>query len=382
MSLTISCPSCQRTLRMPDSLLGKPIKCPGCSHKFTAKEQSEDEAPRRSTSISDRASRRPAAPSADISDRPSRRPAAPPPEDEDDLDEDRPRRKRRPALDYDDDDERREWSNRDKKAGWNKVRIGLNLIIIGIWVWLGGLLLGGLGGLLGVVLLGGAIVSSTPRGGMASLGFAGILLILSAGTFYLGVFVELVLRLIGYGMCLAVPPKRDTGLKPLAITAFSLAIAYVVFSLLNIVVGGFSGFMPSVRSQTGASLASNGISLIGSLCAVASFIVYLFFLRSVCNNTRARDQASKPIAVLIAFVCFWAVAILLVIILACAGGFAVASAMQSRSASSAANSMGAWMIIAVILVCLGGLAYMGLNVWYAMVLQNIRDAVASYRRRL
>jgi len=44
MSLTISCPSCQRTLRVPESLLGQAVKCPSCSHTFTAPEQVEDEA--------------------------------------------------------------------------------------------------------------------------------------------------------------------------------------------------------------------------------------------------------------------------------------------------------------------------------------------------
>ncbi len=46
MSITISCPSCNRTLRVPETLLGQAVKCPSCAHTFAAPEQVEEEAPR------------------------------------------------------------------------------------------------------------------------------------------------------------------------------------------------------------------------------------------------------------------------------------------------------------------------------------------------
>ena len=36
MSDTVTCPSCQRTLRVPESLLGQLVKCPTCQQTFTA----------------------------------------------------------------------------------------------------------------------------------------------------------------------------------------------------------------------------------------------------------------------------------------------------------------------------------------------------------
>jgi predicted Zn finger-like uncharacterized protein len=48
MNCTIACPSCQRTLRVPEELLGQSVKCPSCDHVFTAPESVEEEAPRRS----------------------------------------------------------------------------------------------------------------------------------------------------------------------------------------------------------------------------------------------------------------------------------------------------------------------------------------------
>jgi predicted Zn finger-like uncharacterized protein len=36
MQTTVPCPSCRRELRVPDSLIGKLVKCPACAQTFTA----------------------------------------------------------------------------------------------------------------------------------------------------------------------------------------------------------------------------------------------------------------------------------------------------------------------------------------------------------
>ena len=116
MSFTISCPSCQRTLRVPESLLGQAVKCPSCATNFTAPDNIEEEA----------APRPPAAP-----ERPSRRPAAPPPEpDEDYSDEPRPSR-RRPRDDEDDDDDAPRRSRRRSREKPGKVQAIAIMILIG-----------------------------------------------------------------------------------------------------------------------------------------------------------------------------------------------------------------------------------------------------------
>jgi predicted Zn finger-like uncharacterized protein len=46
MSLIIDCPSCQRKLRVPDTLLGHSVKCPTCTTTFTAQSSpASDSAP-------------------------------------------------------------------------------------------------------------------------------------------------------------------------------------------------------------------------------------------------------------------------------------------------------------------------------------------------
>ncbi len=46
MNLTIACPDCQRSLRVPGNLLGQAVKCPSCSHTFVAPECAEEPSPR------------------------------------------------------------------------------------------------------------------------------------------------------------------------------------------------------------------------------------------------------------------------------------------------------------------------------------------------
>src|SRR5262249_22824925 len=87
MSDTITCPSCQRTLRVPESLLGQLVKCPTCQQTFTAAlggDANGAEAPPKKAGTPPP---RPRERDEDEPPRPARR-------EEDDY-EDRPRRRRR-----------------------------------------------------------------------------------------------------------------------------------------------------------------------------------------------------------------------------------------------------------------------------------------------
>jgi hypothetical protein len=74
MPLIVACPSCGKKLKVPDNLVGKPVRCADCAGTFTAE-----------------------APAAPL---PSSRPSASAPRDrDDDIDDDRPARSRRRNLD-------------------------------------------------------------------------------------------------------------------------------------------------------------------------------------------------------------------------------------------------------------------------------------------
>jgi predicted Zn finger-like uncharacterized protein len=117
----VQCPNCDKKLRVPDNLLGKGVKCPGCGKTFSAKAAAGSAADEVQTKPASRRApdpepeeeeqKRPTrrrADEDDEEDRPRRRRR----EDEDD-EEDRPRRRRRDDDEEDDDRQRRRRSRDD-----------------------------------------------------------------------------------------------------------------------------------------------------------------------------------------------------------------------------------------------------------------------------
>jgi predicted Zn finger-like uncharacterized protein len=107
---TVSCPQCDKKLRVPETLLGKLVKCPTCGHTFTAtvsapaKKTDPDEKPDRSARVKTK----------DEDDE------APPPKSRvsrDDDEDDRPLRKSRRSRDDDDDD--RSSRRRSRRDRWD-----------------------------------------------------------------------------------------------------------------------------------------------------------------------------------------------------------------------------------------------------------------------
>jgi predicted Zn finger-like uncharacterized protein len=154
MPIVIQCPSCERSLRVPDNLLGRNVKCPSCSTTFTAEDPAaappppaEEEAPPERPSRRRRAAEEPE--ESYEEERPSRRGRPrPEPEDEEDDDEERPRRRRR---------RRGGWREEEAKAAVSGPAIAL--MIAGIL----GLVMGGLNIIVAVVNLAGG--GGGPGGG-------------------------------------------------------------------------------------------------------------------------------------------------------------------------------------------------------------------------
>jgi len=116
MPSIISCPSCQKQLKVPDDLIGKSVKCPGCKETFTAQTMGKSAA---------------APAREDVVEKP-RKKAAPPPEDDEDEDEAPRKPVKRRAADDDDEDERP--SQRVKRRGGGPMapHRGQLIMILGI----------------------------------------------------------------------------------------------------------------------------------------------------------------------------------------------------------------------------------------------------------
>jgi hypothetical protein len=354
-----TCINCDRKLRLPQGLIGKTVRCPGCRLTFVARPDDgiQQEAPLSRTAARNdgfaerRAAREedsyPLAPSRD-DNRPSRR---------DDYD-DRPRRR-----DRDDDYDRRPRRPTVAK-GWRGTRLGLFLVIISNWLFLAVIGIGILG--FGIALLVGASLLSTASqgfnpesSGRFAAGAAGAAIgwILFIVLLALMMFASTILQLVGQGLCMMVPNLRGTALRGLAIAAFALSCAAFLFN---------TGSAASRQSSVG------GLS---GLLSTAAFVCWIIFLRLIASELRQPDLAGRLMSFLITAFVYGGVAVLLFIIAVCGGALAV---MQARSA----EAVGATAIVLLVLMALVGLGGVAILVWYIFLMQQVRGVIDRHLARL
>lgn len=379
----VKCPECERTLRVPDDLLGKPVRCPSCKATFTAKAQKaaapdptiEDEPPRRPRSEE----KEPRA-----SDRPSRRER---PEDEErarnrprsrraDEYDDRPRRRREDDHEYDEDEEEVVKRRREPKSGnsqdWVQVRQGLGLILIGIYVFLGGALLNCCGSIVFRGMAGESRDTAADAAGAAGSLLLAIIYLLCAVS-------GVVLDLVGTIFCIAAPERQ--GAKTLAKTSTGLKVAGTLVYLLGLVIlltsiGFAVGLSPSgFLKASGAGLA---ITVVGILLLLAGPLVFLFFLRALATIMR-RDGLKQSLFLLIIVNFLWIALFLGGTLFVVLG---VASAGPRRSSGSPSDGIFEGMgYLAMMGFCLGVVLATAYLVWYLVTLRQVRTAIFEYLRR-
>jgi predicted Zn finger-like uncharacterized protein len=131
----VSCPECQRKLRVPNDLIGKNVKCPTCGHTFIADPVNQapppppppEEKPTRTSKVS----RNEKDDDDDGEDR-SRRRRRSSRRDDDDDEDDRPRRRSRYSRDDDDDDDDDDDRPRRRRRGYLAPHRGGTILALGI----------------------------------------------------------------------------------------------------------------------------------------------------------------------------------------------------------------------------------------------------------
>ncbi len=183
--------------------------------------------------------------------------------------------------------------------------MGVNLVIIAMWVVVGAavtalsvsLLLALFGTLSMATIFGGFSANSPPTQQQASqavgqavgTGFALMIgFIMLWGVLILCGLAFVALRITGLGFCMGVPRTRKSeGLKGLAIAAFCLAIAALVFpltflgvdlALVNTTIGGCAWIVGQLLSWT---------------IGLGEFICFLLFLRGVAFSLRKSGLAQN-----------------------------------------------------------------------------------------
>jgi hypothetical protein len=365
-----ACPDCNRKLRVPDTLLGRKVKCPGCGIQFTASAVTEEAPPTpppsKAVATEPRASRRPR--DEDEDERPRRRRDA----------DDEPPRRRRDEEDDDDFDSDRADSPRSLRETWQRVRSGINFVIVSIWVTLGGVGLSMLGGMI-VGGMGLNALTSNSRSGLTSAG-NGLMALMVLGTVIN--FVALGLRVTGHAFGLAVPQKPNNPVRGLAIAAFILTAAFAALSVLQVLIGLIAGADSTMGGFSPSALVGSGITgILAGLVQLAALIVFLFYLRALCRAVRKEGLAKTVTSYIItvgvfALVCGVVVGIMFLMM---GVAFDMGTSGNARGAASAAQGAG-FMVIGF--TCLGFVVFLGLFVWYVVILHQVRGAVDTYIRRL
>ncbi len=344
----ITCPDCGRKLRVSDQLVGKKVKCPDCNVKFTGGITT--------------------APAAKVG-----KSAVPKRATDEDEDDDRPRRRGRSQRDDDDDEENDDRPRRDrfkstpeqKRAGWKMTLLGLNLLCYATYVLMGIVVVEALGcsviALIGVV--GMSSMNNDPNVGLGSLMGAGIAAFLLYGFLFLGYTLFLVVQVTGHGFCIAVPQKVGTIRKPMAIATFCCISAMVLLGFLG------CGVSYGLRSQGGMVIGFVPLAI-----SIGYHVCYFLFLKAVADALRDPVLGKQLLTFTIVLPTVWVLSMCMYFVMVFALAGSMIGTMSSGNADYLAGGGLFGMGCSILFFCV----YVGLFVWYTMLIHQVRNAVRGY----
>jgi predicted Zn finger-like uncharacterized protein len=370
----ISCPNCSRKLRVPDDMLGRQVKCPGCSKIFVAAADTGE-------AVQAEPSRRPQPPSRprdeDEEDRPRRRS----PRDEEEYEEDdRPRRRRM----EDEDEEDRPRLSQEESEGWGRVRGGLGMVATSFFILIGTTIFTCVGAVIGLMMLGISVAKMSESEVATSLGGLTFVVII----FLLGMVATSVFQLLGYGMCLSVPPRA--GAKPFALASLGLGLLGVALVLTGIGVQVFLLHAVitgnSAAAQTAFLLGNfHGwglVNLVGWLCFWGGLTTFAFFLRSAVIAVRKPGMA---VSMLVLGIVGGAIVLglftgALLQHLALSQGINTVTTGNPATAPNAIRETNTLASMGNLCGCTNAILLLGWIIWYIISVFQVRGVVDRYIR--
>jgi hypothetical protein len=377
MATIINCPDCDRSLKVPDELLGKKVKCPGCGVTFTAagKRAAPEPPPARRSARDDEGieeeprGRKPAIRDDDEEDERRVRRRRP-----DDDEDEAPRGRRRDEEEEEDEDYSRGGGER---TGWMRVRTGLLILLIAQALWGGAILVGILSGMIAAAST--PSVTANPQGGVtvSSGGFGFANVVGWCGNILQ--FASVITTFVGYGFFIATAAR--TGARGFAIAALALGVGFY----LVLVIGIFAVFATlfasfgSSNPLTGLGAATSGaLALMAVLIIMklAENICHHLYLRKIMSYLRARSLATAISYLLGLYISVPVCALIFLLLIF--GGVAVAS---SSTTTQGASSGGGMAFMGLGCICVDILLWLGWYVWYVITLFQVRGVVDGTIRR-
>jgi predicted Zn finger-like uncharacterized protein len=372
MPENIQCPNCQRSLRVPDNLIGKKVKCPTCGTAFMAAVGTPE---------------LPAVPpvEAPVTPPPPAPPLRPPPppfrevQDEDDYEELADRRPWRDEDDeeraYEEDEEQGANAGRDEqRRAWQRVRTGITLNIVSICTSFAGFAVLVIGTMALVIPAAMEAVKKPPAPGrpagvpkiepppgLDTVVLVGGLIILAA----------IVINLVGYAFSAKAPPKHHA--RSLVIATLCFAVLSVVLSVGQQLLGvGLGGLVPPWIFQH-----------VVAMVTLATYFLFLFFLMAVCRCLRASGvEKSIQFLTITAGITVAGYLLILVLIAFMAPQFqAAAAAAAAQPKGGAAPQLPPAVLGVGACVCGETVLFLVWCVWYLVALAQVRGVISRYLAR-
>jgi predicted Zn finger-like uncharacterized protein len=372
----VKCPECKRTLRVPDDLLGKTVRCPSCQVTFTAQAGASEPPPPPMPKMEIDEGVEPAATS-----KPGRR-----------SDEDRLSSRRR-AEDQEGDDDREPPRFGDdeygavedeinapteggraagKRRDWLRLRQGIGLLLAAIFTIFGVQLVN----CCGTIAVAGIAGAARGQGGGAAAAGGGQILL--GIVVLIGLLTGLVLDVVGSIFCISAPESH--GAKTLAKLSLAMKVGGILFLIIGVVMLIASIGMAVAASLKGF-LEASGAGLvvigIGYLLLLAQPVVFLFCLRGVARVMR-RDGLAQSILMLIIVHILSLVFIIGAVALLIAG---FVGGVAQGGPKGDPDFLGGVGILGGIGYCLGAVLGLTFLIWYIVTLFQLRGAITNYVRR-
>ncbi len=407
MPQIISCTDCGRKLRVPDNLLGKKVRCPGCGVTFVGQAAEELEEleeveeppppPRRRRE-------------EEIAEKPSKSRRRNDEEDDDDEEGGLTKRKRReeePEVEEDYAPQKRKPKKREIYKGWERVRLGVNLVAISIWIMIGGfvgvfLLSCVMAAVLGTAAapqggapngpfnrapaggtLAGAVAFQPPmaavvfnQGPPGAVAGAGALVIAIAALMLLLYLAYTGVQMTGLGFCIGVvSTPRTKSLKILAVASFGLAVAGLMARGLSYGANYILG--------PNALVIADVVSHLMTLLYVAEFVCFLFFMRGVAVFMRKDDLARAIVVYMITLAVIIGLSVVGYVVLIFAGMAAavVATPTPGGFPGASRNMSGGGAIVGCAIILLTAGVSLALLIRFMLLLYQVRSVVDRWLNR-
>jgi hypothetical protein len=375
MPTLVACPNCKRKLRVPDDLVGRKVKCPGCQEPFTA-----------DAGGAETLALRPEKPrEGRVADRPM------PPEGRDE--EERVRARPRPGGDEEDEDDEDDFEEEEPRkplppANWWRVRGAFSLLLASALTYVGAFLLY-LGGSCILGLSVGMAAAKAGGGGPPppDAMMSGIMVLV--GLLLSAILIGFVLGLIGHFVALASPRAHGAWALAVAILVFTLvgllltivpwALGALTGDLQGMMMGGMGnpmfagmGGMPGVPQWV--TTLNLILGLINNVLSFVGWFLVGFYVRAIARCVGEPSLAGSAKGWMILLGVFTTLAVV-------TGGvfFVVFKDLLANPQAQAQGPppMGGGFFAFLGMGCLLGIVGVALMIWYIIMLAHARNAISS-----